>query len=241
MPLPDDIKLDPAMSIEHYLRLVLDKRPQGYDTGWIFRGHRKAAWDLLPMIDRPDFKEYRIERGWNRQEHEVRLFSDFQSGARLHVRIEPRNEWEWLAIAQHHGLATRLLDWTANPLAALYFAVEETKAHDNSAVVCYHHAGKQWMEYSKEHPFSVTELVEFRPAHVTPRITVQGGCFTSHPDPADTAPPCQGILRKIPIPHDKRAIFRDELRRLGVDRAALFPDLDGIALSLNRHLNATGE
>ncbi len=164
MPLPDDIKLDLATSIEHYLRLVLDKRPQGNDTGWIFRGHRKAAWDLLPMIDRPDFVEYRVERGWNRQEHEERLFSDFQSGARLHVRIEPRNEWEWLAIAQHHGLATRLLDWTANPLAALYFAVEKTKAHDNSAVLCYHHAGKQWMEYSKEHPFSVTELVEFRPA-----------------------------------------------------------------------------
>ena len=235
--LPHHTDLEPATSLERYLELVLTKRPEGSERSWVFRGQRDANDPPEPKIDRREYVRYRHDREWSREKHERRLLEDFQRSARPHVRIEPRGKWEWLAVAQHHGLATRLLDWTANPLAALYFAVAKPGADTQSAVWCYHHAGEDWTKHPRS-PLTVSTLLEFRPPHITPRITVQGGCFTAHPDPLKV--PWQawpGELRLIRIPADARSSLRENLRKLGIDRAALFPDLDGIAWALNSHLS----
>lgn len=178
----DFLDLGGADTIERYLQLVLEKRvEEGMHTSWMFRGQRELRWSPVPKIDRPEFQAYRTGQGWVRKEHEDRLLTDFITGARAHVRIEPKDLWEWLAVAQHHGLATRLLDWTANPLAALYFAVEETHATGDSTVWCYLHRGDSWLSHRLSDPFVMDHVIEFRPPHVTPRITVQRGVFHRAP------------------------------------------------------------
>lgn len=233
--MPQFHNLGAANTVERFLELVLQKRDGAVDA-WLFRGQREIGWSPQPQIDRRQFLEYRTKEGKDRLWHEDRLLTDFKKAARPHANIDPKELWEWLALAQHHGLATRLLDWTNNPLAALYFAVEEVRSVGDSAVWCYRHNGDSWISHRKSGgPFSIRAIVEFRPPHVVPRITVQGAAFTAHPSPRpDRRPKWPGDLRRITIPVGCRHTFRQDLERVGVNRASLFPDLDGISVALNR-------
>jgi hypothetical protein len=229
--------LGTANNVEAFLGLILPKS-QASEDEWVFRGQRELALPPIPTIDRPAFRQYRTTRGWSREKHEDRLLTDFKKSALPHVGVHPSGLWEWLAVAQHHGLATRLLDWSANPLAALFFAVDPATAPGDSVAWCYHHKGKSWMSKENKNPFNIKAITSFWPPHVSPRITVQGGCFTAHPDPdAQPTSPRPGDLRRITISQDVRASLRESLLKMGINRASLFPDLDGIARAHNRRLS----
>jgi hypothetical protein len=89
------------------------------DGSWVFRGQGDKTWGLRPKIGRPDICG---DAGYRQADERV-LFDDFRREAR---RFEHGYEFEtldWLALAQHFGLPTRLLDWTTNPLTATWFAV----------------------------------------------------------------------------------------------------------------------
>lgn len=235
---PGDVEeLGRTTSLKGFLDLVLPKSQESEDE-WIFRGQCDGSRDPVPKIDRQPFRAYRERRDWPRVKHEERLLIDFKKGARPHVNVEPAETWEWLAVAQHHGLATRLLDWSASPLAALFFAVDAPQTPGDSAVWCYHHTGNSWMSNGNRNPFKITAITSFWPPHVSPRITVQGGCFTAHPDPAAPSVAARpGELRRITIGREARPSLRENLLKIGINRASLFPDLDGIAMAHNRRLS----
>ncbi|HEX6291517.1 MAG TPA: FRG domain-containing protein [Herpetosiphonaceae bacterium] len=83
----------------------------------VYRGAANREWPLLTSLDRlggvdPPHTKSHLE------EHILRTFIRY---SRPYVQPPP-NEWELLVIAQHHGVPTRLLDWSYSPLIAAHFA-----------------------------------------------------------------------------------------------------------------------
>lgn len=58
---------------------------------------------------------------------EQAAFHEFSARAGGIIANEPQGEWEWYFLLQHYGMATRLLDWTTNPLVAAYFALQNAR------------------------------------------------------------------------------------------------------------------
>ncbi|PSB43053.1 hypothetical protein C7B80_25515 [Cyanosarcina cf. burmensis CCALA 770] len=154
----------------------------------------------------------------------------------------PDNDWDWLTIMQHHGLATRLLDWSLNPLAALWFCVCKPPAENESGVVWlfYPDANDYAVPSKQADPTSISRVYLLRGKLVASRIQAQFGWFTVHYFnleqekfiALENDSSYASRLVKIIIPSNAFAHIRFQLDRLEVNSATLFPDLDGLCANI---------
>lgn len=90
-----------------------------FTGNWAFRGQSDSRWVLNNAIERTSF--IRHHKGV-----EIDFVSEFQRGARNYLSKDetPEHLIEWLALMQHHGAPTRLLDLSKSPFIGAYFAFE---------------------------------------------------------------------------------------------------------------------
>jgi len=197
-----------------------------------YRGQRQD-WPLLPKLGRDGDPSIDVRRC------EERLLADFKREAPVFREALPDNLWDWLALAQHHGLPTRLLDWTGNPLAALWFAIRKADPTQpqNAVVWVFCFADEDVVSNYEESPLETSRTMVFRPKHISPRIAAQDGLFTVHKllkrerrfVALERNRRLKNKLTRIRIAPESFRRLRNELDRCGVHAASLFPDLDGLA------------
>jgi hypothetical protein len=153
------------------------------------------------------------------------------------------SDWELLSIARHNGLATRLVDWTANALVGLWFAVWSNVPEGEDRAVLWMLSVKPEHEKPPERSddvFNLNRTYVFQPHHLDRRIVAQSAWFSVHryaekPDsflPLERHPRYKGDLTKFLIPRESVDDLRQELRTLGITQATLFPDLPGLCADI---------
>ncbi len=238
------------------LRDVLEELAE---AGWAFRGQADAAWPLESSLTR-----YLKTFGGHKSEWLVRerkILHSFKRKAHLLLPRTPEamETLEWLALMQHHGAPTRLLDFTWSPYVAAFFALERATT---DAAIWAIASGPKVPNYRGFHISAllnealrlddatilgtrtrrlasakeIPAVVMGEPVLMNQRMTTQVGTFiipiTRIDVPLESAVPRSSVFKLKLITHSLRKETMTRLHNMNINNATLFPGVDGLARSL---------
>lgn len=198
-----------------------------------YRGVSKSVYDLIPTIGR-------ITHVNNLNILEHSLIYDFenviwyqnninvQSGSLTYF---PRNTIQWMIVAQHYGIPTRLLDWTRDCMVALFFAIEKDFKCDGAIYIDHSNYVDNFIMLNN--PNSVGQVQKFSPPIIDERIRRQESVFTWHPNPI--IPYNSNNIEKIIIPKQLKKQFINRIAPF-YNKVFLFPEIASlIEFILKKH------
>ncbi len=212
-----------TLEIEKFEELLEAFESQKAGQNFVYRGVSNTSYDLITSLGRCE-----SAMGKPIDRLEARLIKLFKESSIPYLEHKPNNELEWLAVAQHYGLPTRLLDWSYNPLVATYFAVESNPNIDSAIYILSGCSTIQTPD--KTSPYKLDRVYKYRPPYISARIQNQAGLFTVHHEP-DT-PFEHDKLKKVVIPMHLKSIIKKTLFKYGVNQRLLYPGLEGVARDL---------
>ena len=223
-------------------------------ANWAYRGERDERWPLHTSLARYFLNFGVATAAWPRQE--ARILRVFKRKAHQFLPSAPEldDDFQWLALMQHHGAPTRLLDFTWSPYVAAFFALERTLNDGVVWAINPFGLDSGAVKHSKMDPRLKGNFTRYflngthrfvwlgEPHTMNRRLIAQSGTFVV---PGVLDEPVEEVIRaggqqdllvKFVLTNAVRETGMRELYRMNITYATLFPDLDGLAKSLGYEL-----
>nr|WP_315463548.1 FRG domain-containing protein [uncultured Rhodoferax sp.] len=232
--------------------------------GWAFRGQQDANWQLFSSLSRYLQNFVSDESTWRtREERALRIFRrkahNYLPDAQVLL-----DDVRCMALMQHHGAPTRMVDFTKSPFVAAFFALD--KAVDRAAVFALD-TPNLWRAPPSNNPTFHRDTIDPRtngnferyfatnineivwvgePYEMDRRLVAQSGTFVVSGvlnKPLDEViqqyETGRSLIKKIILPPSIRREAMLSLYRMNITHATLFPDVDGLARSIAYELEIT--